>query len=185
MDIIGLQGERVRLVPPERSLHLDNCLRWLNDPRVTASLARVTGVSRREEEAFFDRIESDRSTFLVWMIHDESGRHIGMTHLALDWPTASASGGLTIGEPEAWGKGYATDAVTTRLRFAFDQLHLNRVEGHTFHPAMRRVYEKCGYAHEGTWRQKLWRDGRWHDAHFYAALASEWQGASSGGPRCA
>lgn len=74
--------------------------------------------------------------------------------------------------------------IRTRLRFAFDQLNLHRVEGHTVNPAMRRVYEKCGYRHEGTWRQKLWRDGRWHDADFFAALQGDrpdMAGSPSGG----
>ena len=78
-----------------------------------------------------------------------------------------------IGEKDAWGKGYATNVLRARTRFAFDQLGLNRVEGHTFHPAMRRVYEKAGSRHEGTQRRKLWRDGRWHDAELYAVLASD------------
>ena len=67
-----------------------------------------------------------------------------------------------IGERSAWGKGYATDAVRVRTRFAFGELGLHRIEGHTMNPAMKRVYEKCGYQHEGVARRKFWRDGRWH-----------------------
>ena len=133
----------------------------------------MTGVSRLEEEAFFDKIEANRDSFVVWAILNEKGQHIGITHLTIDWPMQSASGGLIIGEPAAWGKGFATDVIQTRLRFAFDQLNLHRVEGHTFNPAMKRVYEKSGYQHEGTWRQKIWREGKWHDADLYAVLASD------------
>ena len=173
MESVGIRGELIRLVPPDRSLHLENCLRWMNDPRVTATLPRVSGVSRLEEETFFDRIESNRDHFVVWCILSEKGQHIGITHLTIDWPMRSASGGLIIGEPSAWGKGFATDVVRTRLRFAFDQLNLHRVEGHTFNPAMKKVYEKSGYQHEGTWRQKIWREGKWHDTDHYAILASD------------
>ena len=42
-------------------------------------------------------------------------------------------------------------------------------------PAMKRVYEKCGYQHEGVARRKFWRDGRWHDADLYAILAEDWR----------
>ena len=55
MEIVGLKGERIRLVPPERCLHLENALRWMDDPVVTATLLRAVGVSRKEEEAFFDK----------------------------------------------------------------------------------------------------------------------------------
>ena len=40
---------------------------------------------------------------------------------------------------------------------------------------MRRVYEKCGYRHEGVARQKFWRDGRWHDAElFHSQVRRPW-----------
>ena len=38
---------------------------------------------------------------------------------------------------------------------------------------MCRVYEKCGYHHEGTARQKVGRGGHWHDAEFYGILESD------------
>jgi RimJ/RimL family protein N-acetyltransferase len=45
--------------------------------------------------------------------------------------------------------------------------------GHTMNPAMKRVYEKCGYQHEGTARRMFWRNGRWHDAELFAVLADD------------
>lgn len=171
MSMIGLRGERVRLVPPDRAQHLENALAWLNDPEVTATLKRNFGVSRREEEVFFDRMEGSRDRDFWWAILDEAGRHIGFIGLHLDpWPLRSARGGIFLGDRDSWGRGYATDAVRVRTRFAFEQLGLHRIDGHSFNPAMCRVYEKCGYRHEGTARQRFWRDGRWHDAELYAIL---------------
>lgn len=182
MEIPGLRGERVRLVPPERALHLDNAYRWLNDPEVTATLASNFGVTRLMESDYFDRIERSRTTDLVWAILDEAGRHVGFTSLSgLGTPERCASGGLFLGAREAWGRGYATEAVRVRNRFAFEEAGLHRVEGHTIHPAMVRVYEKCGYVREGTLRRKLWRGGRWHDAALFAILDDEHrQGAPAG-----
>ncbi len=70
------------------------------------------------------------------------------------------------------------NAVNVRSRFAFGELGLHRIEGHTMNPAMKRVYEKCGYQHEGVARHKFWRDGRWHDADLFAILAEDWLGSS-------
>jgi RimJ/RimL family protein N-acetyltransferase len=184
MELVGLRGDRVRLVPPDRRLHLDNALRWLNDPEVTATLEFNHGVSRGEEEAFFDRIESAREPDLVWAVLDEARRHIGFTGLhGLHWRRRCATGGLVLGERDAWGKGYATDTVRTRTRFAFGQLGLHRVEGHTFNPSMRRVYERCGYTLEGVQRRKFWRDGRWHDVALYAILEDDYFATPEAGPR--
>ena len=46
-------------------------------------------------------------------------------------------------------------------------------------PAMKRVYEKCGYCHEGLARRKFWRDGRWHDADLFAILGADWSRSST------
>lgn len=175
MPIIGLKGERVRLVPPDRGLHLENALCWMNDPDVIASIEMNLGVARGAEEEFFRRVETERETQLVWAILDERESHVGFIDLrAIHWRHRSATGGILIGERSAWGKGYATDAVKVRTRFAFETLGLHRVEGHTVNPAMERVYAKAGYRREGTARQKIWRGGRWLDVGLFAILECDY-----------
>ena len=174
MNLTGWPGERVRLVPTDRAAHFENALRWFNDPGVTARLALNLGVTRAMESDFFDRMERAAPASFHWAILDETGRHIGFISLEnVELLQRNASGGLILGERDAWGRGYATDAVRVRTRFAFDELGLHRIEGHTICPAMCRVYEKCGYVREGVARQKLWRGGRWHDAALYALLDSD------------
>ncbi len=181
MQIVGLKGQRVRLVPPDRTLHLENALAWFNDPEVTATLKINMGITRRQEDAFFDQIESKRDNDLVWAILDEHERHIGFIGLhGINWRHRWATGGLVIGERSAWGRGYASDAVAVRMRFAFNTLNLHRIEGHTMNPAMRRVYEKCGYRHEGLARCKFWCDGQWRDADLFSILDSDWRALSAG-----
>jgi RimJ/RimL family protein N-acetyltransferase len=172
--ITGLRSERVTLAPPDRRLHLENAFRWLNDPEVAGTLKYNLGVTYRQEEIFFDRVEAGSPDQFFWAIHDESGRHIGFIDLkGINWRQRCAGGGLLIGERSAWSQGYATEAVRLRTRFGFEELGLHRIEGHTINPAMRRVYEKCGYKYEGTLRQKVWHAGRWHDAAFYAILDTD------------
>ncbi len=130
MSIVGLKGERVRLVPPDRTLHLENALIWLNDPEVTATIKLNLGVTRRQEELFFDQIETKRDNDYVWAIVDEAERHIGFIGLhGINWRNRWATGGLVIGERSAWGRGYATDAVRVRTKFAFSELGLHRIDG--------------------------------------------------------
>jgi [ribosomal protein S5]-alanine N-acetyltransferase len=175
MDVVGLKGERVRLVPPEPALHMENALRWMNDPDVTSRLEHITGVTRRQEEAFFDRIATQRENELHWAIVTEDLGHVGFIALhQVVWKARTALGGIVLGDRRSWGRGFATDAVRVRSKFAFEQLGLHRVEGHTINPAMRRVYEKCGYSHEGVARRKVWRDARWHDVDYYAILEDDY-----------
>jgi len=175
MPIVGLKGEHVRLVPLDRALHLENALRWFNDPEISESLKQNLGVTRRQEEAFFERMETQRETDFVWAIETEEDQHIGFIGLhGILWRHRSATGGLVIGERHTWGRGYATDAVRVRTRFAFERMNLHRIEGHTTNPAMRRVYEKSGYRLEGVARQKYWRGGRWIDADLFAILDEDY-----------
>jgi RimJ/RimL family protein N-acetyltransferase len=178
MAIVGLKGQKVRLVPLDRALHFENALTWFNDPEITATIKLNLGVSRRQEELFFERMGTDGSTGFHWAIHDEAERHIGFIGLhEINWRNRWATGGLVLGERAAWGRGYATDAVRVRTKFAFGELNLHRIEGHTMNPAMKRVYEKCGYRHEGVARRKFWRDGRWHDAELFGILEEDWSAA--------
>jgi ribosomal-protein-alanine N-acetyltransferase len=171
MSIVGLKGEGVRLVPIDRTLHFENALRWMNDPEVTASLEYNWGVTRKQEEAFFDRVEGPNETDHVWAILDDRDQHVGFLGLHdVQWRHRSAKGGIVLGERSAWGRGLATAAIRVRTRFAFETLGLHRIEGHTVNPAMQRVYEKARYTHEGTIREALWRNGRWVDAESYAIL---------------
>jgi RimJ/RimL family protein N-acetyltransferase len=147
----------------------------MNDPEITAMIEFNLGISRKQEEAFFDRIEAQTDSEFTWAIIDETERHIGFIGLhGINWRNRAGTGGTLIGDRSAWGQGYATDAVKVRTRFAFAHLGLHRVNGHTFNPAMKRVYEKCGYRQEGLVRQMFFRDGTWHDVTLYGILESDW-----------
>ena len=76
--LIGLRGRLVRLVPPDRALHLENALRWINDPDVSGTIKLNLGATRAEEERFFDRIESRDGDNYHWaIVIDADERHIG------------------------------------------------------------------------------------------------------------
>jgi len=119
IPLVGWKGQCVRLVPPDRSLHLENAMQWMNDLEITATLELNLGFSRKQEEAFFDRIETQNDTDFTWAILDQASRHIGFIGLhAINWRHRAGTGGILIGEPSAWGQGHATDAVRVRTRFA-------------------------------------------------------------------
>jgi RimJ/RimL family protein N-acetyltransferase len=88
-----------------------------------------------------------------------------------------ATFGIFVGNKEYWGKGYGSDATRIMLRFAFDELNLNRVqlEVYAFNQRAIRAYEKVGFVHEGTRRAALFREGRYHDIHMMAILSEEWR----------
>ncbi len=78
--------------------------------------------------------------------------------------------------PWARGRGYAREAVTAATQWAFDSLHLVRIElAHAVaNPASCAVATGSGYALEGLLRQSfVYGDGVRYDEHLHARLVTD------------
>jgi len=159
-------------------------VRWYSDPEV-ARLTRYqpTALSADEIQRFFySRILG--TDFLAMAIHvRESDRLIGTCAFSqLDADNGSALFHITIGEADAWGKGYGTEATELMLAHAFTRLPLHRVALTVFDFNTRaiRAYEKCGFVVEGRSREAIFRDGRYWDEIHMSVLADEWEARQKG-----
>jgi len=82
----GWEGQKMRLGPRDLERHLENCVRWLNDPQVTAWL--LSGdypMTRLAERDFFEKVcrpgpAPDTVVFAIQPL-DEGDEHIGMCGL--------------------------------------------------------------------------------------------------------
>jgi RimJ/RimL family protein N-acetyltransferase len=77
---------------------------------------------------------------------------------------------------EHQGKGYASEAVSTLLDYAFATLGLHRVYAFVICENQRSValLERLGMRREGHFIQHFWHKGGWADEYQYAVLESEW-----------
>lgn len=181
---IGLKGQRVRLVPIDRERHLENYVRWMNDPDVTRWLLRFLPMTRQEEEEWFTNVVRSRDD-VVWAIHDEHDRHIGGTGVhGIDWLSRSATTGIFIGDKSAWGQGYGSEVMQVRTAWAFEELGLHRLKSECFveNEASARALAKAGYRRIGVARQSRWRHGQWHDTILWDNLAADYFDARTAGP---
>ncbi len=78
---------------------------------------------------------------------------------------------------EAWGQGYMSEVVQAAVRYAFEELGLNRLYAYhmTRNPASGRVLEKNGFKREGLLRQRVRKWGQFEDVALWAILQQEWQ----------
>jgi len=76
-----------------------------------------------------------------------------------------------------WNQGICTEAAGEVLRYAFEELGLNRVQATHFsrNPASGRVMQKIGMLHEGTLRQYVRKLDVYEDLEMYSILRQEWQ----------
>lgn len=86
----------------------------------------------------------------------------------------TASLGYWIGAPFA-RQGYMTQALGALIPFAFNDLHLHRIEAACLpgNEASRRLLTKLGFKEEGFARGFLRIDGAWRDHALFALLAED------------
>ena len=79
--------------------------------------------------------------------------------------------GYTIARP-LWGHGFATEAVSGLVAFAFERFALHRITA-SVDPrnlASCRVLERAGFTKEAHFRQSEWFKGAWADDAVYARV---------------
>ena len=152
---------------------------WVNDAEVTRTLAIGAAVmDRQAEQAWIEKMNASGSDVFFGIVIQETDRLIGSIGLnQIDFRYRSASLGMMIGEKSMWGKGYGTEATRLVVRYAFEELHLNRVQLHVYEYNLRgiRVYEKVGFRREGMLRQEHVYNGRFWDTVVMAILREEWE----------
>ncbi len=86
--------------------------------------------------------------YLIWARTD--GQLLGSTGLGLE-PDGHASTGYVLAA-DAWGKGYATEALVAMVEVATD-IGVRQLYAlcHPQHRASWRVLEKCGFARDASW----------------------------------
>jgi RimJ/RimL family protein N-acetyltransferase len=153
--------------------------RWYSDPEV-ANLTRYQQAPLSNDDIqrfFYSRVLG--SDFFAMAIHvRDTDRLIGTCAFSqLDGDNGSTLYHITIGEHDAWGKGYGTEATELMVAHAFTRLAVHRIGLAVFEFNTRaiRAYEKCGFVIEGRARQAIFRDGRFWDEIHMSVLLEEWE----------
>jgi RimJ/RimL family protein N-acetyltransferase len=105
----------------------------------------------------------------------ETGALIGDCALKVEQDGRQAEIGFTLSR-EHRGKGYAQEAVSCLLDYAFGDLGLHRVIAITDRenePSLA-LLERLGMRREGCFVQNAWFKGRWTSEYLYALLDEEW-----------
>ena len=158
--------------------------RWYGDPE----LARLTRYSLKpmsdeDIDRFFHGRLMSREQVAYAITVRATGQLIGSTTFSnLDPENASTLFHISIGEPEAWGNGYGTEATELMLWLAFERIGLQReaLSVFDFNTRAIRSYEKAGFTVEGRHREAIVRDGGRWDELTMGILAAEWRARHTG-----
>lgn len=179
--LFNIIGEKVALGPLRKDL-VPLCNRWYNDLRSMSRLG-VTDVpwTLEQEEQRYEKLIARiarNGTEIVFLIYERSsGNPIGITGLdEVDMRNRTADFGISIGEPDARGKGYGTETTQLVLDYAFTGLGLHNVLLTVFEfnlPAIR-AYTKAGFNEFGRRRESIFMGGKLWDNIYMECLSTEW-----------
>src|SRR5437867_9596213 len=170
-----LRGDKVTL-RPAREDDARHFVRWFADMEVTRFLARRMAITLEQELEFLKNVGESKDD--VWWVIEAAGRAIGATGIhRINWLDANGATGIVIGEKDCWGKGYATEAMRLRTRYAFRELNLHKLmtEVDTENEASRKALERNGYGAVGIRRGEGFRGGCWKVRRLGGVLRPHWE----------
>ncbi len=154
-------------------------LTYRNDPEVARYLAWES-CTEHEAIAMIEELKSLQpgtpgEWFQFAIELKETDTLIGDCALKVEHDGRQAEIGFTLSR-EHQGKGYATEAVSRLLDYAFGDLGLHRVVAITDRenePSIA-LLERLGMRREGHFVQNVWFKGGWASEYLYAVLEDEW-----------
>lgn len=176
--MLNIRGELVGLGPIRRDLIL-LYQRWMNDFKTTRFLDyQPRPMTLEQETGWYEAAstDSDEITFTIFEL--ATMQPIGNCGLhRVDLRNRRSELGILIGEPEARGKGYGTEAMRLLCDFAFTAMGLHSVMLWTYeyNVAGQRCYAKVGFREMGRRRASRWHAGRYWDEIAMDLLASEFE----------
>ena len=177
--LVNILGERIALGPLRRDLVPVYC-RWMNDFNTlrTLGVLPVPMLLEAEEKWYEAQVAAGGDTVHFTVYVRDTWRPIGNTSLMeIDRVHRAATFGLLIGEPDARGLGYGTEATRLVLDYAFTALGLHNVQLNVFayNLAGLRAYQKAGFKEVGRRREAHLMGGRLWDVVIMDCLATEFE----------
>lgn len=170
----SIQGERIRLEPPTHDLVALYC-RWLADMEVNLYTLRFPPAPKVAEEWLEEYAKNESAVH--WMI-TLGGRIIGASQIdTINWQQRRAETATIIGERSEWGKGYGSEAMKLRNRFAFRELNLEKLMTEVIadNAGSLRAVQKAGFRQYGLARRHFYQNGKWSDVWLGELLREEWE----------
>ena len=176
-----LEGEKIELRRHARENYRLYAA-WYGDPEIWHLTSWAPSPLNRSavEKLFEDReLSQTDDSFAIHIKGDDEP--IGVISL-MNKSEANESAELSVivAHRDDRHKGYGTEAIDRLLRYAFEELGLNRIglSVFDFNQEAISAYEKLGFVVEGRFRQAIKRRSGFHDAILMSILKKEYESSS-------
>jgi RimJ/RimL family protein N-acetyltransferase len=178
-----IKGKVLTLRAIERS-DLPTLQKWANDPVTQDGIGEIHFPSSLDfHEAWFANLKTDRQN-QRFVVETPDGAIIGISSIVnIDWRNRHAWHGLVIGDSSHRGKGYGVDAIMATMRYAFDELNLERLDGSMIEYNAQSIAAYCGpklgWREEGRKKNYFYRKGRFWDQVIVGVTRADYQAVAA------
>jgi RimJ/RimL family protein N-acetyltransferase len=151
----------------------------VNDPEIEKMVGGYSfPVSKKQQKSWFESNGNSHNNLRLIIETKEDGA-IGFANIVnIDWKNRSAFHGIKIANKKFRSRGIGTDTVMSVMKYAFEELQLNRLDATIikYNEPSRKLYcDKCGWTIEGTRRKGVYKLNEYHDELIVGILKEDYE----------
>ncbi|WP_026452220.1 GNAT family N-acetyltransferase [Aequorivita capsosiphonis] len=163
---MNIQGKNIKLRAIEKE-DLELLNKWANTVEIQYWLEGWHFPTNMEDQLRWFSSFSVNSINQRFVIEAPELGVIGTANLVdIDWKNRNAFHGMMLGDKEIRGKGYGLETVMAIMKYAFEELGFQRLNGSmiAYNAASLRLYVgKCGWKEEGRQRNYYFKKNQFWD----------------------
>ncbi len=139
----------------------------VNDPEIERMVGGYSFPISMQQQMDWYKNSLQTTNELRLIIETDNGEAVGYANIFnINWKNRSAFHGIKISNKRNRQKGIGTDTVMAVMRYAFEELNLNRLDGAIvdYNEGSKKLYcDKCGWKVEGIKRKAIFKTNAYHD----------------------
>lgn len=150
----------------------EDIIRWRNSEFVRRNFIYQKPFTKEGHENWIKTM-IDTGKAIQFIICTKAGRPVGSVYLRdIDHAHHKAEYGIFIGEKDALGCGYGTQAAKLMISYAFTRLKLHKLMLRVLaeNKQAYRSYEKAGFVREAYLRDEVFLEGKYKDVIYMAVI---------------
>lgn len=158
-------GEKIILRPLSYS-DTDMIVNWRNQPFIMNKMINREPITRAGHEEWVGTMIGSGKVIQFIILEKASSRPVGTAYLRdINYNFEKAEFGVFIGERDASGLGYGTEAASLMLEYAFKTLHLHKIYLRLLstNSIAEKSYLKAGFVREAYLKDEIKADGQFID----------------------
>lgn len=154
----------------------DLIIRWRNSEFVRRNFIYQKPFTRQGHAAWIrEMIDTGKAVQFIICVKD-TGKPVGSVYLRdIDENHHKAEYGIFIGEKDALGKGFGTQAARLMIGYGFEELNLHKLMLRVLAENLpaRKSYEKAGFVEEAYLKDEVFLENHYKDVIYMAVIREE------------